>query len=250
MAIQKTSGFILRRRELRETSLLLIIYTKDFGKIRTVVKGVRSPENLFRSSYELFALDDVVFYEGKKKDFYTLSQCELVDFFPKIRKDLERLLYALYFIEVLDYASNFDEANKDLYELLENSLRFLSTKASAKRVARIFEVKLLNILGLMPAVKTCAGCGANIGKDTARFSFSLGGVLCKGCFPKDRKASIVTAGTINFISRILELPYEKIAHIKVSGTVGRELERVLKNFLRYHLDTEPKALKFIEKTLI
>ncbi|MBL7158778.1 MAG: DNA repair protein RecO [Candidatus Omnitrophica bacterium] len=247
MAIQKTAGFILKKRELRETSLVLIIYTRDFGKIRTVVKGVRSPENLFRSSYELFALDEVVFYEKKKKDFFTLSQCELVDFFPRIRADFERLLYALYFIETLDAVTVFDDANKALYELLQNSLSLLSTKASAKRTARIFEVRLLNILGFMPTVNACAGCGSRIANSSGRFSFSLGGVLCKGCFEKDRRASSITAGTINFISKILELPHEKATRIKVSNAVGRELERILKNFLRYHMDTKSKTLNFIEK---
>ena len=69
MSIQKTRSFILNREDIRETSVLLTAYTEDFGKIRLISKGVRSPEQKFISAYELFALDDIVFYEKKKKDF-------------------------------------------------------------------------------------------------------------------------------------------------------------------------------------
>ena len=71
MAIQKTQGFVLRRDDLRETSVILTVYTRDFGKLKLITKGVRSPEQRSLSSYELFALDEIVFYEKRKKNIFT-----------------------------------------------------------------------------------------------------------------------------------------------------------------------------------
>ena len=88
MAIQKSQAIVLKREEVRETSILLTVYTKDFGKLKLISKGVRSPEQKFISAYELLALCDIVFYERKRKGYLLLSQCELVDFFPKISKSL------------------------------------------------------------------------------------------------------------------------------------------------------------------
>lgn len=247
MAIQKTTGFVLRRQDLRETSIILTAYTRDFGKVRLVSKGVRNPEQRFVSSYELFALDEIIFYEKKKRDFFLLSQCELLDYFPKVRETLARLSHGVYLVELLDFVTALGEKNVLLYELLLNSLRLLSSKASPKRVARIFEIKLLSLLGFMPRLKACANCGKGPEKEKARFSFSLGGVLCEACFGRDRKARPILGGTVNFISSIEKMPFEKVAQIRVVKGVGVEVERLLKSFINYHLGVRPRSREFMEK---
>ncbi|MBU0880811.1 MAG: recombination protein O N-terminal domain-containing protein, partial [Candidatus Omnitrophica bacterium] len=64
MPIQKSDGILLRRQDLRETSILLTFYTRDFGKIKGIVRGVRGPRAIFGGgAYELFALDEIIFYE-------------------------------------------------------------------------------------------------------------------------------------------------------------------------------------------
>ena len=85
MALQKTQGVVLKREDIRETSVILTLYTRDFGKLNFISKGVRKPEEKFISAYELFALDNIVFYERKKKDLFLLSQCELINFFPNTK---------------------------------------------------------------------------------------------------------------------------------------------------------------------
>ena len=78
MAIQKTEGILLRRQDLRETSLILTFYTRDFGKVKGIVRGVRGPRSACGGgNMEIFALDEVVFYERRKSDIFTISQCDL-----------------------------------------------------------------------------------------------------------------------------------------------------------------------------
>lgn len=247
MAIQKTEGFILRREDIRETSVLLTAYTRDFGRLKFISKGVRTPEQRFVSAYELFALDGIVFYEKKKKNFFLLSQCELLNFFSDVRKSLDRISYAVYFIELLDSVTPLGEKNTALYELLVNSLELLSSDASPKRVARIFEIRMLSILGFMPVLKSCVECGKDMAPERARFSVSLGGVLCDACAHRDRRARPVLAGTLNFISHIEALPFERIKKIKVTQKVGSEVERLLRSFIGYHLNIRLKSREFIEK---
>ncbi|MCQ9206818.1 MAG: DNA repair protein RecO [Omnitrophica bacterium] len=247
MPIQKTRGFILQRVDIRETSVALHVYTRDFGKIKLISKGVRSPEHRFVSAYELFALDEIVFYEKKKRDYFLLSQCELLEYFHGIRATLPRISYASYFVELLNFVTQPGEKNEALYELLRNSLTLLSGTASPKRVARIFEIKLLSILGHMPRLKSCASCGKKPENQRTRFSLVRGGVLCENCFGSDKRALPVLAGTVNFISHIESLPFDKITHIKVAKGVGLEVERLLGSFINYHLNVKLKSAEFIAK---
>ena len=245
MAIQKSTGILLARKDLRETSLILTIYTQGFGKIKGIVRGVRGPRGQYGGgSLEIFAYDEIVFYERRKSDLYTISQCDLIDFFEPIREELARLAYAAYMVELLDSVTTLADPNRDVFELLLNSLRLLSGASSAKRVTRIFEIKLLALLGLMPSLDICANCSKALGADS-RFSFRHGGLICSACLKTDPNSRAIMPGTVKFIEHVRGVAFEKVARIKVSQEVGKELEEILRGFLDYHIERQLKAVKFL-----
>ena len=98
MAVQNAEGVILRKYLLRETSYILVIFTKEFGKIKGVIKGVRNPYPQFAGNFEIFTQCEVLFYRKKKKLIDLITQCETLDYFLTVRKDVESLTYANYFI--------------------------------------------------------------------------------------------------------------------------------------------------------
>ena len=235
----------MRRQDLRETSLILTFYTKDFGKIKGIVRGVRGPRSACGgANMEIFAYDEVVFYERHRSDIFTISQCDLLDYFAPARESLERLSYAAYLIELLDSVTALGDKNEEAFTLLLNSLRLLSTDCSPRRVARIFEIKLLHILGLMPTLGECANCAKEVGAGS-RFSFRHGGLICKKCLDSDREARPILQGTVKFIEHIRTLPFERVARIKVASEVGHELERILRKFLDFHIERRMKTVEFI-----
>lgn len=238
----------MRRQDLRETSLILNFYTKDFGKIKGIVRGVRGPHAQYGGgSLEVFAHDSIVFYERKKSEFYTISQCDLVEFFNPIRGSLERLAYAAYIVELLDSVTQLADKNEDVFELLLNSLRLLSGSSSAKRVTRIFEIKLLSLLGLMPSLELCANCGQKISESGMRFSIHHGGLVCNACLDKARDARPILPGTAKFIEHIRSSPFEKVERVKVASKVGEELESLLRKFLDYHIERRLKTIEFLKE---
>ena len=54
MSIDKAEGFVLSKRDLRETSIIVEFYTKEFGKISGILKGIRTEPEKFASNLELF----------------------------------------------------------------------------------------------------------------------------------------------------------------------------------------------------
>lgn len=247
MSIQKSKAFVLRRQDLRETSVILTFYTRDFGKIKGVLRGVRGSRlHGADASLEIFSLDTIVFYERKTGDIYTVSQCDLIDYFAPVRTSLEKLSYAAYAVELLDSVTAVSDKNTEAFELLLNILRLLSGEASPRRAARIFEIKLLHLLGLMPSLGVCASCGRDAGPHS-RFSVRHGGMICADCFKSDKFAFPVLAGTARFMEHVRASPFEKAANIKVAAPVGRELETVLRKFLDYHIERRLKTVEFIRE---
>jgi DNA repair protein RecO (recombination protein O) len=246
MAIQKTEGILLRRQDLRETSLILTFYTRDFGKIKGIVRGVRGPQSTCGGgNLEIFALDEVVFYERRRSDIFTVSQCDLIEFFAPVRESLEKLAYAAYLVELLDSVTALGDKNTEAFDLLLNSLRLLSGDCSTKRVVRIFEIKLLHLLGLMPTLEACVNCNGAVDANS-RFSFRHGGLICKKCFKSDIYARPILQGTVNFIEHIRSLSFERVARVKVASEVGHELERILRKFLDFHIERRLKTVEFLK----
>jgi DNA repair protein RecO (recombination protein O) len=249
MSIYTTDAIILREHDVRETSLLVTFFTRDFGKIKGLLKGVRGPKGPLGYQVQPFTLNKIVFYESKKADIHIVSQCDLIDFFEDIRKEIIKTSYAYYFVELVDaLTEKSGEQSAGIFDLLLNSLNMLKTDASPKRVARILEIKLLLISGVMPRLDACVSCGGTINtkNGSLRFSYKFGGLLCKNCTSKDSTSRRVLAGTVNFIDHIERATYDKAENIKVSKDVGEELEALMQRFLAYQLDTHLKSLDFLK----
>jgi len=246
VAIQTTDGIILKRQNLRETSVILSFYTKDFGKISGVIRGARGPKAAIGNNPQVFSLNRIVFYERKRGNLTSVSHCDLKDYFEPIRNNLEKTVYANYFLELLDFVTIEEDVDKDMYDLLLNSLKLLAKPVSAKRVARIFEIKLMDKSGFMPEFKECANCSKAIGQDT-KFSLRHGGLLCDKCQSDDKTSIAISRGTINFIERVRKSPFELVSRIKVSQDVGMELEGFLRRFVDYHIQRSLKTVEFLKK---
>src|SRR3989338_3130109 len=176
MSATKTLAFALKTQDYRDTSLLATFYTRDHGKVRGIVKGIRDARARFGSTLEPFSMNEILFYKRKRGgDLHLITQVDLLDLFQSVRDDLERLSYASYFVDLLNELVEVEDPNPVIFDLLKDSLVFLSSGASCKRTARIFEVKLFDLLGLMPEIKSCCVC--QVGNPSpAYFNVSLGGI--------------------------------------------------------------------------
>ena len=245
MSATKTLAFAIKAQDYRDTSLLATFYTQDHGKVRGIVKGIRDTRARFGSTLEPFSLNEILFYKRKRGgDLHLVTQIELVDIFSEIRNDLERLSYASYFIDLLNELVEVEDPNPALFNLLRESLLFLSSGASCKRTARIFEIKFFELLGLMPEIKFCVVCRTE-NPDTPHFNVSLGGICCKNCLNTGEMP--VSKGTLNFLEHARRAPFKELHHVKVSLEVGTTLEKMLRRFVDFHLSHKLKSVIFLEK---
>jgi DNA repair protein RecO (recombination protein O) len=252
MPIHTTDAIILRKQDIRETSLLITFYTRDFGKIKGLIKGARGPKGPLGYQVQVFTLNRIVFYDSKRAGIHTVSQCDLLDFFETIREDILKTSYAYYFVELIDALTEEKDKNEEIFDLLLNSFNLLKSEHSPKRISRVLEIRLLMLSGLMPRLDRCVLCSRQVDFKTApfnkiRFSYRSGGIICEDCFEEDNSSRRISPGTALFIDHVERTTYEKLARIKVSREVGRELEEIMKKFISYRLDTRLKSLEFLEK---
>jgi len=54
MSIHKTEALVLNKWDFRETSIIVNFYSRDFGKMSGILKGIKKEPAKFASTLELF----------------------------------------------------------------------------------------------------------------------------------------------------------------------------------------------------
>lgn len=150
--VYKTQGIIIGKFNSGEWDNLLVVYTKEFGKILVKAKSLRKKEAKMKSQLEVFNHVHLVLAKGKNMD--TISGVVLISGFPQLRKNLESVATAFYFCEILDKLVFGQEKDERIWQLINKAIYFLEEKQRSqsvlKKLAERFEYNLLSFLGHSP----------------------------------------------------------------------------------------------------
>lgn len=240
MAIIKTEAIVLRRWELRETSLLVNFYTKESGKVSGELKGVRADPRKFASPVDVFSHNDIIYYQKRNSSVHLVSQCDLRSVYPRIRSDLRLISLASSLCELLDGVMAPEDANTEIFALALDCLAELENNNYPDKIMSIFKIKMLSLSGFKPHIDSCVSCGTASSKQF-KFSMGLGGLLCSSCRAKDTKTRQIFMGTIASIKHIEKNDLRNSLKLGLNPQIKRELDFVLNSFLDYHLGKRLKS---------
>lgn len=246
MAIQKTEAIVLKNQDIRETSLLVTFFTKDFGKIQGIAKGIRGQRGRINNSLEPLASVNIVFYERKRGNIHTVSQCDLKNYFTDLRKDLTKTAYGYYFIELVKDFLQLHDKNENVFNLLLNSLDFLNLgRMDAEILARVFELKLLSLSGFKPKVDSCLKCSKSV-TEKAFFCFREGGLVCEKCLLEIKSPVVnISSETLFFIHLLESKKLSELQYLKIINSVQKKLILILHQFMQVHIEKKFKSLDFV-----
>lgn len=245
MAIITTQALVLRRWDLRETSLLVNFLTLDCGKVTGELKGIRADPRKFASQVDSFSLNDIVFYQKRNSSVHLVSQCDLRDAFPGLRRDMRLIGMASTVCELLDGVLEAEDPNERIFTLALDSLSELSVNPNPDKVLGVFKIKMLSLSGFKPHLDSCVSCG-NTACAQFRFSTALGGLLCDRCRNKDMKSRSIFRGTIATIQHIEKNEFRNGLKLGMNPLIKRELDFVLNSFLEFHLGKRLKSERVLE----
>jgi DNA repair protein RecO (recombination protein O) len=248
VAIQKTQAILLSKKDIRETSVIAHFFTKDFGKIKGLIKAVRGPMAKFGIYLQEFAIFDIVFYDKVRSDTYMVTQCDLLEPYSDISQDLEKGLQAFYVLELVDKFTALRDHSPQTYELLEWILEKIRSERFFEKAIITFQIKLLECTGFLPQLEHCVECSSKI-QAQACFSIRLSGLLCQECGTSDIQANMLSRGAVASINMIRKQEIEKLTTTMITASVARELRALMDNFIAYHLGEHLKTLDFIRQAM-
>lgn len=221
----------------------ITLLTKERGKISAFARGARRPNSQMLGASNPFSFGQFEAYEGRSS--YTVVKADISNYFRELAADLEGAYYGFYFLEIADYYTreNVDEIH--MLKLLYQSLRALENRHLENRlVRRIFELKSMVINGEYPNVFSCLKCQT---KETLTFfHIRSGGTLCSNC-AKEIASLSLDESTLYTMQYIITSNIEKLYTFTVSEEVLRNLEKIMKDYMKFYIDRKFNSLQVLEE---
>ena len=236
MGLRNDQGIVLRGFPFGEADRVVVILSPNNGKLRTVAKGVRKTKSRFGGRLEPFTHVDLILYKGRNLD--TITQASVIEAFPSIRSDLDRVLAAGTMVEAIDAVAQENESSLRAFLLLQRGLRILESGEVHPDLLTAFLLGIAEVVGIALAFDQCAGCGRSDTLD--RFSFGDGGVLCE----RDRTPGSVALrdGLTEYLARLARAPMDDLP--EADPSFSGEAIGVTRRFLEYHLDRRLGSVVF------
>jgi len=136
-------AFILQQQKFRETSLIMDVLTRDFGRISLLAKGVRKPKSLTAGLLQPF-IPLAVSYFGKN-ELKTLTAVESVQ--PCLKLQGTALYSGFYINELISCFLHKDDPHPEVFEHYGECLSSLSEQETMEAALRNFELNLINHAG-------------------------------------------------------------------------------------------------------
>lgn len=230
----RAQGVVLRHMEYGEADRILTLYTLEYGKVQAIAKGIRKLRSRKAGHLEPFSRVELLLAKGHSLD--VISQAEAQNTCENLRADLKLIAYGAYVVELLDRFTYEEGENRQLFNLLVDTLTRLDQGAPAQTAVHYYEVQLMDLLGFRPQLQSCAACGEKIKPEDQYFSAKLGGVLCPNSLSADPTAWKVSLGTLKYMRHLQRNPWSKLKDLEIPREVEPELASLLEKHLTYLLE--------------
>lgn len=148
--IYSSQGVVIKRKNFSEGDRLITLFTRDFGKVSFIAKGVRRLRSRKRGHIEIFS--HINFSAIRTKSIDILSEVETDKVFD-YHNEMKRIVVGYFMIETVDKLTHEGEKNEQLYLILQKYMEDLQDSAKLKRLRYKFIVDTLILLGYHPKGK-------------------------------------------------------------------------------------------------
>lgn len=249
MSTEKATALVVRGTDWSETSRIVTLFTRDFGKVRALAKGGRRLRSNFEVALDLLTVCHIVFIRKSSGGLDLLIEAQVAERFPSLRTNLPALYAGYYVAELLADGTQDYDPHPQLFDAALETLRELQstsplTMPLPDRISA-FELVWLRELGYGPRLEACAGCERDLSgtlSPDVRLGFSptAGGVICSHCLPTARDRRLVSGDALRALRGL------NAGFAELSFPVRREVRQILGQTIASVLGRRPRLLGYVD----
>ena len=233
-------GIVIRRTSCKEGAAMINVLTNN--KIRSfLAKGVLKTTSKNAPSVNLFTKSKFNVYHGQDGDW--LRQGEIVESYPNIIKDFEKLAILDFISEITNSLLGTNDCG-DVYHFLEKTLQCLNSDFSPLTATLIYFAKVLKAAGYGLDVDKCAICGKK--EAITALSYKDGGFICDKCFDASNHAK-TDVRKLKIFRYIFKVDIENFDRVAFGNDEAKQIIFELSEFLNFASQIEFKSLTLLKQ---
>ncbi len=254
--LYRLEGIVLSRRDHGEADRVVKLLTAE-GSVDLLAKGIRKPRSRKAGHLELFCKTQVL-ASRVAGSWDIISQAEALQVRPRLQEDFRLGTYARY---VAELAIRFFEGETDpqLYILIDDVFSRLEEGADPALLMRWYEQQLLALAGFRPEWSTCVGerngslCQVSLHpRPDDRHPYGLdlerGGAVCHECFVSgvgEHSVRPLSPSALSWLQALQRRSFDEVAQFTLPERTAGELAQVMEQYIAYHLERRPAALRLL-----
>ncbi|MBB75966.1 MAG: DNA repair protein RecO [Planctomycetaceae bacterium] len=247
MASEKSRALVIRVIDFSETSCVVTLFSEDFGKISALAKGARRLKGPFESALDLLSLCRIVFLRKSSDALHLLTEAKLERRFRAAARNLPRLYAGYYVAELLRSLTDEGDPHSELFQIANDFLLSLDSESEWRADLFRFELNALRLLGHLPMLDACVGCGKCIeNRNRVAFGQLAGGVLCSQCRIGQHQVVSVSGEVIATMRRYTEQHASAQQAAPLTPRVAGEMRGVLSRYLCHLLGHQPRMHQWLD----
>lgn len=237
---KKIEGIIISAVDYKESSKIINILTPTDGLLGVMAKGSKNIKSKIAATSNVLTYG-TFYLSYHKGNLPILTEVDITNSFKQIRKDIIKLNYSLFLLELSSQAYKHEQSKK-IYELLINGLCKINEGYDSQIVTNIVELKMLQYLGIKPVVEKCVNCQNT--NDIITISSHKGGYLCKKCVGQE---TIFHLKTLQLIRMFYYVDISKITKIDISETIKKEINLFIDDYYERYSGLYLKSKNFLDE---
>lgn len=223
MEIIKTEGIVIGETNYSESSKILKVLTKDYGIVSIMSKGCRNLKSKLRGVSGKLVYANFQFYY-KENGISTLISADTIDTLRNILIDIEKISYVTYLLDLTEqvYKNTYDN---NIYDLFINVIKKINEGYDHEVLTYIYELKLLDYLGIRPNIDECSICGNK--KNIITISTKNGGYVCQNCY---KSGKIYSSKTIQLIRIFFYVDINQVTKVSIKPETKKEIEEFITEY--------------------
>ncbi|MFQ5742522.1 MAG: DNA repair protein RecO [Acidobacteriota bacterium] len=245
--MRQSTAYALRTYPLGEADLIVVFFTCEYGRLKSVAKAARRVRSRFGSAFQPLTRSALVFYEKEGQELTRVSSCEVERSYYEQLLTPEAAATAAYFAELLQEFTAERDPNPAIFRLIGAVMEAVSEGLPLPLAARYFEVWVLRLSGLLPRLSICGSCGRRLAAGRWVVPHPLE-FVCRQCRNvRGGSRWLSPAGTALLEAILKEKPQHLLPAAGHSRQAVYRLAAVNRLLIRGHLDKELRSLRYIDR---
>jgi len=244
MPTYNATGIALGAHKFGDAARVVTFFTVERGKVEATARGIGKPGSRLAAAVEPFTVSRLQLVEGRDLD--KLTQAEVVEAFLPLRQDLRRYAHAAAALEITDRTTEPGHPVPGLFEELVAALRAMAAGTDSELAFWAYTLRLLHSQGSAPVTECCVHCGGEMTAQVCHLP-SEGGFVCRECSPQSEGRAQVSGAAIGALRALGTLPLDRLGRLTLNAETRRDVSRIIRAHLAYHVTDELRSLKFLDK---